>query len=54
MRRLMLPVLAFMLLAGGGKVKKLEDTEKSHYYALKVWMDQDQEKAFLKLKTQVR
>ena len=34
------------------KYKKLEDVEKDHYQALKVWMSEDQNKAFFKLKTE--
>lgn len=48
-------LLALMLVAAGcgtaAKVKRLEDREQDHYYALKVWMTDDDRKAFLKLKT---
>ena len=33
------------------KLKRLDDQEFQHYYALKVYMDDDQEKAYFKLKT---
>ncbi len=45
--------LAVALMAGcGGKLKRLSATEADHYYALKVWMDDDQKKTFLKYKTE--
>jgi len=34
-----------------GKVKRLESYEKDHYYALKVWMEKADHKAYLKGKT---
>ena len=33
------------------KLKKLDDQEFQHYYALKVYMDEPQVKTYLKLKT---
>ncbi len=46
-------VLAGALLLGtGSKLKKLSDVEQDHFQALKVWMDEDQQKAFFKLKTE--
>lgn len=35
-----------------GKVKKLSDVEFDHYYALRAYMNEDQKKAYLKLKTE--
>ena len=35
-----------------GKIKRLETAERDHYGAIKVWMDDDQELSYLKLKTQ--
>jgi hypothetical protein len=34
------------------KVKKLSDVEFDHYYALRAYMNEDQKKAYLKLKTE--
>ncbi len=52
MRRLVLVLFAGSLLMGcGNKIKKLSAPEQDHYYALKVWMNKDQEKAFFKYKT---
>ena len=47
-------VLMLAMLAGGGerKVKNLSNTEFNHYYALRVYMDDDQRKTYLKLKTE--
>lgn len=39
------------LSAGNRKLKRLEPDEKQHYRALKVWMDDKERKAYLKLKT---
>ncbi len=47
--------LAALLLGvgcGGKKVKRLSDNEFDHYYALKPFMEDDQEKQYLKLKTE--
>ncbi len=43
--------LGLVLGACGGKIKRLEQAERDHYYALRVYMDADQQKAYLKLKT---
>lgn len=46
--------LALSVTTGCGierKLKKLDDQEFQHYYALKVYMDEAQTKAFFKLKT---
>lgn len=46
-------VLVLGLLAGcGGKLKRLTPTERDHFAALRVYMDQDAQKAYLKLKTE--
>ncbi|MBT3224304.1 MAG: hypothetical protein HN348_34995 [Proteobacteria bacterium] len=48
-------IVVLALLAGcgkSGKIKKLAEAEHVHYYALRVFMDEDAEKAYLKLKTQ--
>ena len=45
-------LLGALLLSSGSKVKKLTDTEKDHYQALRVWMDKYDKKAFFKLKTE--
>lgn len=55
MRRWLL-ALALPLAIGTGcsldrKLKKLDDQEFQHYYALKVYMGQDKRKSYLKLKT---
>lgn len=53
MRAHILLVLAGTLLLGSAvKFKHLSDVEKDHYQALKVWMSDDQDKAFFKLKTE--
>ncbi len=47
--------LALSMSAQAGwqnKVKKLSDTEFDHYYALRAYMNDDQKKAYLKLKTE--
>lgn len=41
-----------LLLGCGSKLKRLSDVEKDHYQALRVWMSDDQNKSFLKLKTE--
>ncbi len=50
------PYAAFLmtacLLLTAGKWDRLEDVEKDHYRALKTFMDDKEEKAWLKLKTQ--
>jgi len=51
MRRMLL-VASLFLVAASGKVKRLSDAEQAHFYALKPYMDDDQERAFLKLKTE--
>jgi hypothetical protein len=47
-------LLAALLFASAcaSRLDMLTDTERDHYAALKVWMDDDQEKAFFKLKTE--
>lgn len=49
-----LAALALTLPSGAhaGKEKRLSDVEKDHYQALKVYMDKDMRKAYLKLKTE--
>lgn len=44
--------LAALLTGCGSRLDKLTDTERDHFAALRVWMDDDQEKAFFKLKTE--
>jgi len=52
MRRTVLWLCLGLLLAGcGDKVKRLEKPEQDHYYALRVFMDKDQRKDYLGLKT---
>ena len=54
MKRLV-PVLALTLLVfgmGNRKLKRLSADERAHFEALDVFMDDDAEKAFLKLKTE--
>jgi hypothetical protein len=48
----MLVVLSLLLVAASGKEKRLSEAEQAHFYALKPYLEKDQEKAFLKLKTQ--
>ncbi len=53
MRKLVL-TLAFAVSLTGcweKRIKHLEDEEFSHYYSLKVYLDDDQRKAYLKMKT---
>jgi hypothetical protein len=45
-------VVAVLLAPGCDKTKRLSAQELDHYNALKVFMDEDQEKAFLKNKTE--
>ena len=50
-------VVGIMGLGLGGcgtaaKMKRLSAVEQDHFQALRVWMEDDQEKAFLKLKTE--
>ncbi len=53
MRRLALLALVTALMAGcGDKTKRLSPAEMDHYTALKVWMEDDQVKQYLKLKTE--
>lgn len=53
MKRLHVAVLvtALALSAGNRKLDRLQADERTHYEALKVWMDAKERKAFLKLKT---
>ena len=51
----LLLALSLSLSAQAGwqnKVKKLSDVEFDHYYALRAYMNEDQKKAYLKLKTE--
>lgn len=53
MRISVVGLVALALFAGcGSKTKKLSEVERDHYYALRVWMSPDQEKAYFKYKTQ--
>lgn len=54
MNRFRLLTLLGLLLLGSAnaKLKRLSPAEAEHYRALKVWMDDDDRKAFLKLKTE--
>ncbi len=56
MRPRILALVLTALLLGSGcagkKLKRLSDAEFDHYYALKPFMQDDQEKSFLKLKTE--
>lgn len=48
-------VVALLVLSAcswQSRVKKLSDTEFEHYYALRPFMNEDQQKEFLKLKTE--
>jgi hypothetical protein len=45
-------LLSATLLLTGGKWGRLSDAEKDHFRALKIFMDEGEQKAFLKLKTQ--
>jgi uncharacterized protein YceK len=51
-RALTLLIVAGLLSGCGAKMKRLSDTEFMSYNALKVWWDKDDEKAYLKGKTQ--
>lgn len=51
-KSLMFMMLGLVLFGTASKVKKLTDVEKDHYQALRVWMSEDQNKAFLKFKTE--
>jgi hypothetical protein len=45
--------LAVLLFVGcGGKLKRLSPVERDHHSALKVWLEADENKAYLKLKTE--
>ena len=47
-------IVALSLLAGcsiSSKIKRLDSYERDHYGAIKVWMDEAQEKEYLKLKS---
>lgn len=54
MRVVILMLAAVAMLSGcwEKKVKNLSDAEFDHYYALRSFMDEDQKKVFLKLKTE--
>lgn len=54
MRTLAIALLAGSLLTGclSAKIKRLSDVERDHYYALRVFMGEDTNKAYLKLKTE--
>lgn len=53
MSRWLLPALVVLSACSvEHRVKKLSDVEFSHYYALKPFMEEEQRKAFLKLKTE--
>jgi len=53
MRTVLLFALTAVLLGGcGNKVKRLSAVERDHYYALKVWMEDGERKAYLKNKTE--
>lgn len=43
-------LVGLLVLGSASKVKRLSDVEQDHYQALRVWMNEDQNKAFLKLK----
>jgi hypothetical protein len=45
-------LVASVLVGCGGKLKRLSDSERAHYYALRVYMDHKEEKQFLKGKTE--
>ena len=45
-------LVAALMMGCGPKTKRLSAVEQDHYYALKVFMDKDLEKAFLKEKTE--
>lgn len=52
-RQIVILLLVGGMLAGcGSKLKRLSSTEQLHYYALRVYMDKKEEKAFLKGKTE--
>lgn len=57
MRALIRPLLSAIVAtslanaAFAGKIDRLEPEEQAHFRALKVWMDDKEEKQFLKLKT---
>ncbi|MEL6342596.1 MAG: hypothetical protein AAFV53_05650 [Myxococcota bacterium] len=44
-------ILAAMLVGCGPATKRLSDDEFDHYYALRVFMNEDQKKTYLKMKT---
>jgi hypothetical protein len=54
MRRLRPLLLAALLVTSfaNKKLDRLSDTERDHFHALKVWMDEKEIKAWLKLKTE--
>ena len=45
-------MLSLLLAACGPATKRLSSQEFDHYYALRVYMDADQKKAYLKMKTE--
>lgn len=45
-------LLGLLLLGAGSKYDRLSAVEKDHFDMLRVWMNEDQQKAFLKLKTE--
>ena len=51
-RSIFVVLLGVLLLGSGSKTKKLTDTEKDHYQALRVWMDKADKKSYFKLKTE--
>lgn len=53
MRTVTLALVALVALSAGcDKTKRLSSTEMDHFYALKVYMSEDEEKTFLKYKTE--
>jgi hypothetical protein len=54
MRRFAMTVgmVGLLVLGTGAKLKKMSQAEQDHYYALRVFMDEGQEKAWFKLKTE--
>lgn len=52
MRPAMLLVTLALVAGCGSKLKRLSSAERDHFHALEVYLDADDEKAFLKLKTE--
>lgn len=52
MRRILMGAALVLLVGCGGKMKRLSETEQDHFYALKVFMNEDVRKDYLKLKTE--